>query len=59
MLCPKCRKPLQEMWCEKWLNSKGKTIISAVGHCAECNFYGTWDIDENGNEINLEQYFFG
>ncbi len=59
MLCPKCSKPLQEMWREDWHNHKGEMITSAVGHCEECDFDGTWDIDKEGNEINFEQYFFG
>ena len=59
MLCPKCGKPLQEMWGEDWYNSKCELITSVVGHCGNCDFDGTWDIDEEGNEINFRQYFFG
>ena len=59
MLCPKCGKPLQEMWSEDWHNNQYELITSVVGHCEECDFDGTWDIDEEGNEINLKQYFFG
>ena len=59
MTCPRCGKQLRETWREKWLNSKGETIISAVGHCEECDCDGTWEIDKDGNEINLEQCFFG
>ena len=59
MLCPKCGKPLQEMWREDWHNSKGELVTSAVGHCEECDFDGTWDIDEDENEVNFVQYFFG
>jgi hypothetical protein len=59
MLCPKCEKPLQEMWREDWYNAKGDIITSAVGHCDECDFDGLWDINEEDNEINFRQYFFG
>ena len=59
MLCPKCGKPLQEMWREDWYNSKCENISSVVARCEECDFDGTWDIDEEGNEINFRQYFFG
>ena len=47
------------MWREDWCNSKNKNITSVVGRCEECDFDGTWDIDEEGNEINFRQYFFG
>ena len=59
MLCPKCNKPLEEMWREDWCNHKGEKITSVVGRCEECDFDGTCDIDEDGNEINFRQYFFG
>lgn len=59
MLCPKCGKPLQEMWSEDWYNHKCEIITSVVGRCEECDFDGTWDIDEEGNEFNFRQYFFG
>lgn len=58
MLCPKCEKPLREMWRDYWDDNQCE-IISVVGRCEECDFDGTWDIDEEGNEINLRQYFFG
>ena len=58
MFCPQCGKPLQEMWSEEWYSSKG-LVISIVARCEECDFDGTWDIDEKGNENNFKQYFFG
>lgn len=59
MLCPKCGEPLKEMWREKWLQTKTTIVTNVVGHCEECDFDGTWEIDEEGNEINFRQYFFG
>ena len=59
MKCPECGKPLEEMWREDWRNHKGKIITSVVGRCEDCDFDGTCDIDELGNEINFRQYFFG
>ena len=59
MNCPKCGKPLEEMWREDWCNHKSEKITSVVGRCKECDFDGTCDIDKDGNEINFRQYFFG
>ena len=59
MLCPKCGETFQIMWRDDWFNSKCESITSVVGHCGNCDFDGTWDIDEEGNEINFRQYFFG
>lgn len=59
MLCPECGRPLREMCREVWINSKNEVVRSSIGHCEECDFDGTWDTDEDGNEFNFKQYFFG
>lgn len=59
MLCPKCGNPLQEMWREEWQIDKDHVGISGVAHCENCDYDCSYDIDENGNEVNVNQYFFG
>lgn len=56
MNCPKCGKPLIEMWRETWGEPKRTSI---VGRCEDCDFDGTWDLDKDNKEINFRQYFFG
>ena len=51
MKCPNCNNEMEVMWTD--------IDNSVVGHCWDCDFDGTWIIDEDGAEHNLERYFFG
>lgn len=51
MKCPNCNNEMEVMWTDN--------DNSVVGHCWNCDFDGTWIIDEDGAEHNLERYFFG
>ena len=58
MNCPKCGKPMQEMWQELF-----RGTIEVVGHCWDCDYDGTWKIevlpDGKIKEYDLRQFYFG
>lgn len=51
MKCPNCNNEMEVMWTD--------TNNNVVGHCWDCDFDGTWIIDKDGAEHDLEKYFFG
>lgn len=65
MKCPYCEKEMEIMWINDVKPEHYDDLIhrEAVGHCWDCRFDASWqiEIDSEGNshEYGLQKYFFG
>lgn len=66
MKCPECNHEMEVMWEEstgRKTHPDGTKSIEVVGHCWNCDYDGTWNIeiwpDGKKFEYNLRQFYFG